>query len=53
MNDLYETVVAMREAQKQYFKTRDSYWLNESKKLERAVDVLIEKQRTGQKDLLC
>ena len=37
-------VVAMREAQKNYFRTRDQKWLNQSKALEKRVDeILAEK----------
>jgi hypothetical protein len=36
------TVMDMRTAQKQYFKTRDTKWLNNSKQLERDVDRLID-----------
>lgn len=35
------TVEKMREAQKNYFKTRDPMWLKESKRLEEEVDDLI------------
>lgn len=36
------TVMDMRTAQKQYFKTRDTQWLNNSKQLERDVDRWID-----------
>lgn len=42
-------VTRMRDKQKQYFRTRDSYVLNESKALEREVDT--ELASTGQKEL--
>ena len=35
-------VRAMREAQRNYFKLRETYWLQESKRLEREVDGLVE-----------
>lgn len=44
MEDLYfyKTVKEMRDNQKQYFKTRDRYYLTESKKYEKIVDSMIE-----------
>lgn len=42
-NDFIYTVAAMREAQRQYFRTRMPHFLNESKKLEKQVDAQIEK----------
>ena len=42
-NDFINTVAAMREAQRQYFRTRMPHFLNESKKLEKQVDAQIEK----------
>ena len=36
-----DTVAKMRNAQKMYFKTRERTWLEESKRLEREVDRLI------------
>ena len=33
----------MRKAQRSYFTTRDAHWLNQSKQLERQVDVLFQK----------
>lgn len=40
-NEFVEKVAAMREAQRQYFKTRDKEWLNKSKSLEREVDKML------------
>lgn len=42
-NDFTNTVAAMREAQRQYFRTRMPHFLMESKKLEKEVDKAIEK----------
>lgn len=50
--DFYSAVAAMREAQKQYFKTRDVSVLNQAKALEREVDGMLEKIRAGQGELL-
>ena len=41
-NDFINTVAAMREAQRQYFRTRMPHFLQESKKLEKEVDRTIE-----------
>jgi len=47
------TVMDMRTAQKQYFKTRDTQWLNNSKQLERDVDKWIDDAyKQGKLDLL-
>lgn len=40
--NLFSLVKEMREAQRMYFKTRNTDWLQKSKKLEREVDQLIE-----------
>lgn len=45
-------VAEMRTAQKEYFKTRDNQWLNQSKKLEREVDKMLASLASPQKDLL-
>lgn len=39
--DFIAKVSEMRTAQKQYFKTRDSQWLQRSKKLKREVDDIL------------
>ena len=36
--EFFDTVAKMRHAQKQYFKTRSTEWLIESKELEKKVD---------------
>ena len=41
MKDFITTVKAMREAQKEYFRTRDRQVLQRSKELERKVDTCI------------
>lgn len=41
MKDFITTVKAMREAQKEYFRTRDRQVLQRSKALEKRVDTLI------------
>lgn len=41
-NDFINTVAEMREAQRQYFRTRMPHFLMESKKLEKEVDKAIE-----------
>ena len=41
MKDFITTVKAMREAQKEYFRTRDRQVLQRSKALEKRVDALI------------
>lgn len=41
MNNLISAVKAMREAQKEYFRTRDRQVLQRSKALEKRVDALI------------
>lgn len=41
MKDFITTVKAMREAQKEYFRTRDRQVLQRSKALEKCVDTLI------------
>ena len=51
-NEFYKKVSAMREAQKQFFKTKDREWLQKSKSLEREVDGMIELIRRGQGELL-
>lgn len=42
MTDFQVLVKEMRTAQKNYFKTREVYWLQESKKLEKRVDTFLE-----------
>lgn len=41
-SSFYYKVVAMRSAQRQYFKTRSNESLNESKQLEREIDSMID-----------
>lgn len=41
--EFYEKVVKMRAAQKNYFKTRSTTYLKESKKLEKEIDAEIER----------
>lgn len=45
-------VAEMRNAQREYFKTRTPEWLNRSKKLEKEVDALIASLTTPQKSML-
>jgi len=45
--EFIELVKRMREAQKNYFRTRDYNYLSESKMLERQVDKLIEADSEG------
>ena len=40
--EFFELVKEMRDTQKQYFKTRDSNFLNKSKELEKAVDKALD-----------
>lgn len=49
MDEFFNAVVAMRDAQRKYFESRKSgqtqlsyYWLDESKKRERVVDEMIK-----------
>lgn len=44
--EFYESVRKMRAAQKEYFKTRSKDILNESKKLEKKVDAMLEEYGT-------
>ena len=46
-----DCVAAMRNAQRQYFKTRRPEWLTKSKELERQVDGMIQRSRDPQGDL--
>lgn len=46
MNEFIELVREMRNAQKEYFKTRDKNILQKSKELERKVDALLQ-QKNG------
>lgn len=48
---IVEKVEKMREAQRQYFKTRSSDWLEKSKALERDVDRMIAEENDPQADL--
>lgn len=41
--DFFIKVEKMRDAQKKYFKTRSSYYLKESKRLEKEIDTEIER----------
>lgn len=45
MNDFEVLVETMRTAQRNYFNTRDKYWLEESKKYEKLVDQHINNKR--------
>lgn len=47
----WELVKQMREAQREYFRTRDHACLQESKRLERAVDAAIAKAESRQGEL--
>lgn len=51
MKQLLPAVKAMREAQKEYFRTRDRQVLLQSKALEKQVDELIAKYDNQQKEL--
>lgn len=42
LEEFYDLVARMREAQKGYFKQRTQFWLDKSKQLERAVDNSIQ-----------
>ena len=48
--EFYEKVVKMRAAQKNYFKTRSTTYLKESKKLEKEIDAEIERVTKIQED---
>lgn len=50
-NEFVKLVAQMREAQRNYFKTRDHSWLAKSKALERQVDNLIMVMNNPQQDL--
>lgn len=45
-------VAEMRNAQREYFKTRSVEWLNRSKKLEKEVDTILASLTTPQKTML-
>lgn len=45
--DLIVKTYQMRQAQKNYFKTRDPQWLRESKRLENEVDAILQKEMEG------
>ena len=51
MKDFITTVKAMREAQKEYFRTRDRQVLQRSKALEKRVDALIAEYDNKPKSL--
>ena len=51
LENFVECVAAMRNAQRQYFKTRSSDWLEKSKELERNIDRMIADFRDPQGDL--
>lgn len=51
MNNLISAVKAMREAQKEYFRTRDRQVLQRSKALEKRVDALIAEYNNKPKGL--
>ena len=48
--EFYEKVVKMRAAQKDYFKTRSTTYLKESKKLVKEIDAEIERVTKIQED---
>lgn len=50
-NEFVKLVAQMREAQRNYFKTRNSAWLEKSKMLERQVDNQIKAMTDPQPDL--
>lgn len=50
-NEFVKLVADMREAQRNYFKTRDRSWLDKSKALERQVDNQIAVMNNPQQDL--
>ena len=50
-NEFVKLVSDMREAQRNYFKTRDRSWLEKSKALERQVDNQISAMNNPQQDL--
>ena len=52
MNEFTELVRDMRNAQKEYFKTRDKNVLQRSKELERRVDTYISQQVINQQTSL-
>ena len=52
MKDFITTVKAMREAQKEYFRTRDRQVLQMSKALEKRVDALIAEYDNKPKGLI-
>ena len=49
--EFVKLVADMREAQRNYFKTRDRSWLDKSKALERRVDNQIAAMNNPQQDL--
>lgn len=49
--EFIKLVADMREAQRNYFKTRDRSWLDKSKALERQVDNQIAAMNNPQQDL--
>lgn len=53
MNDdaFRQLVAEMRHAQKEYFRTRSSSALEQSKRLERQVDEALREDRSGQRSL--
>ena len=51
-NEFVKLVAQMREAQRNYFKTRDRSWLVKSKALERQDDNQIAAMNNPQQDLL-
>ena len=52
MNEFIELVRQMREAQKEYFRTRDKNVLQRSKELERKVDTYISQRVINQQTSL-
>lgn len=52
MNEFIELVREMRNAQKEYFKTRDKNVLLKSKELERKVDSFLAQQVINQQTIL-
>lgn len=51
MKEFIELVREMRNAQKEYFRTRSKDWLNRSKELEREVDAQLQSINNTQQTL--
>lgn len=46
-----DSVILMRKAQKEYFKTRSMNWLAESKRLEKIVDTIITNYQNARSEI--